>query len=129
MKLKIVSVFLVFLFLTFIGCTQTQVSSDLVKVNISIIDDTNTIIFSGEKDVNKGLNAFDALKQVVGENNFSYKSYDFGIFIESFMNKTAPKTHFWALYVNGKKAETGITSYSVDFDTNYFWVLEKIESS
>lgn len=78
--------------------------------------------------MNKGLNAFDALKQIVGENNIQYKSYDFGIFIEGFMNKSTPRTHFWALYVNGTKASVGIAAYSVDFDTNFDWTLEKIEN-
>jgi hypothetical protein len=109
------------------GCLESKVSTNTVKVNVSVTDDTNTIIFSGSKDLNKGLNAFDAMKQIMGDNNISYKSYDFGIFVDGLAGKTAPKTHYWALYVNQKSADAGIASYSLDYDYNFDWKLEKIE--
>lgn len=38
-----------------------------------------------------------------------FKSYDFGIFIEGINGLMADGEHFWAIYVNGESAMTGIS--------------------
>lgn len=126
-KFLILFVFAV-LFFSF-GCIeQKKVSSDSVNFSLTITDSVGEVWFSGSSDLNKGLNAFDATKELVGEQNISYESYDFGVFVKGFMGRDTPSNYFWSLWVNGSPAEKGISSYSLDFDTNISWTLEKIES-
>lgn len=126
-KLFLILVFLLFFFS--FGCIEEKkVSTDTVRLSVSIKDSIGDTWFSGSSDFNKGLNAFDAMKSLVGDKNISYESYDFGVFIKGFMNRETPSNYFWSLSVNGVPAEKGISGYSLDFDTNIDWTLEKIES-
>ncbi len=118
------------LFAVIFGCTSFQPavldSQNLVNVSISVIDDTNTLIFSEARDFNVGTNAFDVMKSLVGE-NMKYKEYDFGVMVSSIYGVDAPSTHYWALYVDNNYASKGIADYIVDSPVKFEWRLEKIE--
>jgi len=125
----VLAFFVLFVLVFSFGCLQTQENSTGVsKVSVTIISDTNEVWFSGSSDFNKGLNAFDAMKQLLGEQNISYDSYDFGVFVKGFMGRETPNDYFWSLSVNGSSADKGISSYSLDYDTNFSWELKKLES-
>jgi hypothetical protein len=117
------------LFGVIFGCVSSQPqvldSQNLFNVSISVIDDTNAVIFSESRDFNAGTNAFDAMKSLIGE-NMNYQKYDFGVMVSSIYGVDAPSTHYWALYVDNNYASKGIADYIIDNPVKFEWRLEKI---
>ena len=85
--------------------TQTiqTTPSDTASDSTQVIEQTqHQLLLTATKD---GQTAFELLQS---EAEVEYKEYDFGIFIESINGTKADEKHYWALYVNGDYAQTGV---------------------
>jgi hypothetical protein len=83
------------------------------------------LILNRTIEVDTGANAFDAMQTVasVGYQDFG----EMGVMVES-INGTKPgENEFWALYVDGEMAVTGITGITFEKDTLIEWKIEGIE--
>ena len=59
---------------------------------------------------------------------FEYTDYGLaGVLIDSIMSISSDSRYYWALYVDGKYAETSIDKYVVDSALEVKWVYEEID--
>ena len=84
------------------------------------------LILNRTINVATGTNAFDAMKKVaeVGSQDFG----EMGMMVESIEGTAAGENEFWALYVDGEMAMTGINGITLEKDTLIEWKLEGIEA-
>ena len=88
-------------------CAGTEVKSDYVK-------------YCGQE----GKNAFELLTAATA---VEFKSYDFGVFVES-INGVKPDTqHFWKLYVNGAESQVGADQAQTKNGDLIEWKLEEVK--
>jgi len=130
-KLKTRLIFLsLAVFLLFLaGCTQTLnqvVQEKTATLTLKYFDKDGTIILDKKFEVEKGTNAFEAMKKNV---EMDFEMYPFGAFVKSIAGVTPPKTHYLTLYVNGEKASEGISSYTINEDIKIEWKTEQIEGA
>ncbi len=83
------------------------------------------VILNKTIEVDTGINAFEAMNDVaeVGSQDFG----EMGVMVESINGVTPGENEFWALYVNGEMAVTGINGITLEKDTLIEWKLEGIE--
>lgn len=73
----------------------------------------------------KGANAFEEMKYVA---NLEYQDYGaMGVMVESINGVRPRENEFWALYVDGEMAMTGINGITLEKDTLIEWKIEGIE--
>lgn len=113
------------------GCTQTVLDNSPeyvppVYMTLKVVDENNETFYFDEVEVEPGTNAFVAMKENLGS-TLKYQEYDFGIFVEEIANKAAPEGHFYKLYVNGKEAELGISSYTIEENIIIEWQIVPFE--
>ena len=88
--------------------------------------------YAGENILNKaveveqGANAFEEMTKIA---DVGYRDYgEMGIMVESINGKKPGQNEFWALYVDGEMAMTGISGVTFEKDTAIEWKIETIES-
>ena len=122
MKLK-----LKFLLVLFVGLLSTQLvlsdeASSVETVQLSLtVTSTGQLNISAVKQVEKGINAFDAIDQLVV---VGFKETDWGPQIISLGGTEAVGNTYWALYVNGKMSMVGAKDVILDGDTFILLNLE-----
>lgn len=128
MKKEIIGLFLVFLLIN--GCTQTiQNQADqtaIATLTLKYSDANGAIILNKTIPVEKGANAFEALKDNVAMN---YEMYEIGPFIKSIAGIEPPEKHYLGLYVNGEYADRALSGYTITEDTLIEWRTEKISDA
>lgn len=72
----------------------------------------------------EGKNALELLKS---SHQVETQSFSFGEMVQSIDGIKSPASHFWAFYVNDKKAEVGAGDYQTKTGDTLSWKLEKIE--
>jgi len=117
-----------FLVLIFVGLFSTQLAfsdqaSSLDTVQLSLtITATGQLNTSAVKLVEKGINAYDAIGQLVVMGS---KETDWGPQIMSLGGIEAIGNTYWALYVNGKMSMVGAKDVILDNDT---FILVNLET-
>lgn len=107
-----------------------QNSPLLVKPTTQVTDDSSAQpnIVTAEKlelhALEDGQTALDLLK---ANAELETKQYDFGVFIESVNGLKGDGKHFWALYVNDVKSQTGADSTILKKGDVAKWVWEEIQ--
>ncbi len=123
-----------FLLISLIGCTQTQTLQETSKredekttvlFTLKYFDENGKTIVDESSEVQKGTNAFEAMKSKV---EVDYDLYAIGAFVKGINGVFPPKGYYLALYVNGEYARKGISGYTVNNDMTVEWKTEKIES-
>lgn len=126
MKVIILISFIFILLLT-TGCVQQiqKQASEKATVLLKYTDANGATILEKSFKVERGTNAFDAIKEKVA---LDYKMYHAGAFVKSIGGVKPPKGYYLALYINGKYADKGISSQVIKKDTVIEWKTESIES-
>ena len=109
-----------YLAVLFVGLLSTQLAfSDEVSTVDTVlfsltVTSTGQLNISSVKQVEKGINAFDAIDQLV---IMGSKETDWGSQIISLGGVEAIGNTYWALYVNGKMSMVGAKDIILDDDT------------
>jgi len=119
--------FTALLFLLFLSaCTETArvtqptALGETVKLRL-IVEGRDGIILDREITLEKGTNAFDAMK---ANADVRFVEYDFGPFIKEIEGVKPQAGEYWALYVNEEIAMQGISAYTLEEDTEIKWKIE-----
>jgi hypothetical protein len=113
LKLKILTLFLMALFSMFSSVSYADESPESVQLTLAVTA-TDRVNLTAVKMVEKGLNAYEAIKQlvVVGVKDTSY-----GPQIMSLGGVEAIGNTYWALYVNGSMSMLGAQDVILSDDT------------
>jgi hypothetical protein len=96
-----------------------------VTVTFKIADKTTGLSLEAKKAVAHDSNAFDAMRHMI---SLTYKTDpEMGPMVTGLCGVTAPRGYYWAVYVDGTLAKTGIGRVSLTKDTVIEWRIEKIE--
>jgi hypothetical protein len=96
-----------------------------VTVTLKIADKTSGLSLEAKKLVAPNSNAFDAVRHVV---SMTYKTdAESGPVVTGLCGVTAPRGCFWAAYVDGSLAKSGIGRMSLTKDTMIEWKIEKAD--
>lgn len=131
------SVFLIAALLATAGCTQTAQpgqntnlennnfgEAQTAVLSIKYFDSNNSILLIRNFEVEKGTNAFEAMKNNL---QLEYEMFGNSAFITSIAGTPAPEGYYIALYVDGTYADKGISDYAIKKDTLIEWKTEAIE--
>ena len=113
LNLKILSIFMLGLFLFQPLSVSADDSTETIQLSLVITSD-NQINLTVVKEVEKGINSYDAIKElvVVGVKDTSY-----GPQIISLGGVEAIENTYWALYVNGSMSMVGAHDVILSEDT------------
>lgn len=113
-------------FIAISGCVSQGQGNAAEKVNVSFkATGPDGVILEKTVQVEKGTNAFAAMQQATAVEFTDYG--EMGILIESINGVTLPETHYWKLVVDGQDSAVGISSITIDKDTNIEWYPEAIQ--
>jgi hypothetical protein len=93
-----------------------------VALHLKIADPTSGFTLEATKDIPAGTSAFDAMRQVVVVDH--RRLTGIGQFVTGLCGVDARRGRFWALYVNGKFANQGISSIKLVADTEIEWKMQ-----
>jgi hypothetical protein len=117
LKLRLLVVLFVGLLTAQLTFSDETSSHDTVQFSLTVTS-TDQLNISAVKLVEKGINAFDAIDQLVV---VGFKETDWGPQIVSLGGIEAVGNTYWALYVNGKMSMVG--AKDVILDNNTFILL------
>ena len=117
LKLRLLVVLFVGLLTAQLTFSDETSSHDTVQFSLTVTS-TDQLNISAVKLVEKGINAFDAIDQLVV---VGFKETDWGPQIMSLGGIEAVGNTYWALYVNGKMSMVG--AKDVILDNNTFILL------
>ena len=117
LKLRLLVVLFVGLLAAQLAFSDETSSHDTVQFSLTVTS-TGQLNISAVKLVEKGINAFDAIDQLVV---VGFKETDWGPQIMSLGGIEAVGNTYWALYVNGKMSMVG--AKDVILDNNTFILL------
>ena len=117
LKLRLLVVLFVGLLAAQLAFSDETSSHDTVQFSLTVTS-TGQLNISAVKQVEKGINAFDAIDQLVV---VGFKETDWGPQIMSLGGIEAVGNTYWALYVNGKMSMVG--AKDVILDNNTFILL------
>jgi hypothetical protein len=120
LKLRLLVVLFVGLLSTQLAFSDETSSHDTVQFSLTVTS-TDQLNISAVKQVEKGINAFDAIDQLVV---VGFKETDWGPQIMSLGGIEAVGNTYWALYVNGKMSMVGAKDVILDDDTFILLNLE-----
>jgi hypothetical protein len=96
-----------------------------VTFTLKIADKTSGLSLEAKKAVAHDSNAFDAMRHVV---SMTYKTDpELGPMVTGLCGVTAPRGCFWAAYVDGAFAKTGVGRMALTKDTTIEWKIERVE--
>jgi hypothetical protein len=123
MKIKLRLLALIFVGLFSVQPVLSGDVSSVETVQFSLtVTSTGQLNISAVKQVEEGINAFDAIDQLVV---VGFKETDWGPQIMSLGGVEAIGNTYWALYVNGKMSMVGAKDVIIDDDT---FILLNLES-
>ena len=123
MKIKLRLLALIFVGLFSVQPVLSGDVSSVETVQFSLtVTSTGQLNISAVKQVEEGINAFDAIDQLVV---VGFKETDWGPQIMSLGGVEAIGNKYWALYVNGKMSMVGAEDVIIDDDT---FILLNLES-
>ena len=120
LKLRLLIVLFVGLLSAQLAFSDETSSHNTVHLSLTVIS-TGQLNISAVKQVEKGINAFDAIDQLVV---VGFKETDWGPQIMSLGGVEAIGNTYWALYVNGKMSMVGAKDLILDDDTFILLNLE-----
>ena len=120
LKLRLLVVLFVGLLATQLAFSDETSSHDTVQFSLTVTS-TDQLNISAVKQVEKGINAFDAIDQLVV---VGFKETDWGPQIMSLGGIEAVGNTYWALYVNGRMSMVGAKDVILDDDTFILLNLE-----
>ena len=120
LKLRLLVVLFVGLLAAQLAFSDETSSHDTVQFSLTVTS-TDQLNISAVKLVEKGINAFDAIDQLVV---VGFKETDWGPQIMSLGGIEAVGNTYWALYVNGKMSMVGAKDVILDDDTFILLNLE-----
>ena len=112
LKLRLLVVLFVGLLSAQLAFSDDTSSHDTVQLSLTVTS-TGQLNISAVKQVEKGINAFDAIDQLVV---VGFKETDWGPQIMSLGSVEAIGNTYWALYVNGKMSMVGAKDVILDDD-------------
>ncbi len=112
LKLRLLVVFFVGLLAAQLAFSDETSSHDTVQFSLTVTS-AGQLNISAVKQVEKGINAFDAIDQLVV---VGFKETDWGPQIISLGGIEAVGNTYWALYVNGKMSMVGAKDVILDDD-------------
>jgi len=116
---------LIFLPIIFSGC---QVANRLKLNSVPQETPITTNLVTSEKiNLTATVSGQTALELLTANAKVESKKYDFGVFVESINGLKGNNEHFWALYVNNEKSQTGADTTILQAGDTTSWVFEKIE--
>ena len=122
MKIKLRLLALIFVGLFSVQPVLSGDVSSVETVQFSLtVTSTGQLNISAVKQVEEGINAFDAIDQLVV---VGFKETDWGPQIMSLGSVEAIGNTYWALYVNGKMSMVGAKDVILDDDTFILLNLE-----
>lgn len=114
---------------------QGMTNQEAISIEASPLSETSpSPIIIEEKDfipsysfeaTTSGQTAFKLLINSIDE--VKYTEYDFGTFIESINGIAGDNENFWAFYLNGEKAQTGVDKTILKAGDTVQLIYEKIE--
>jgi hypothetical protein len=108
-----------------IARAKDPVSKKDVTMTLKIADKASGLSLEAKKTVAHDSNAFDAMRHVV---SMTYKTDpELGPMVTGLCGVTAPRGCFWAVYVDGTLAKSGVGRLSLTKDTLIEWRIERIE--
>ena len=113
LNLKILSLFLIGFFSFNPLITLADSAVDTVQLSL-VITSTDEINLTAIKQVEKGINSFEAINQLV---TVGVKDTDWGPQIMSLGGVEAVGSTYWALYVNGSMSMVGVQDVILSEDT------------
>ena len=116
------AVLLVWIAVAGLGSPAMAQADDLVALHLKIEDELSGLQLQAVKRVEAGVDAFTALQQIV---SLEVKKYGRDVFVTGICGVTPPRSHYWALYVDGEYAERGIRAIKLDRDTRLEWRTKK----
>ena len=119
-KLRLLVVLFVGLLAAQLAFSDETSSHDTVQFSLTVTS-TDQLNISAVKQVEKGINAFDAIDQLVV---VGFKETDWGPQIISLGGIEAVGNTYWALYVNGKMSMVGAKDVILDDNTFILLNLE-----
>ena len=120
LKLRLLVVLFVGLLSAQLAFSDETSSHDTVQFSLTVTS-TGQLNISAIKQVEKGINAFDVIDQLVV---VGFKETDWGPQIMSLGSVEAIGNTYWALYVNGKMSMVGAKDVILDDDTFILLNLE-----
>ena len=120
LKLRLLLVLFVGLLSAQLAFSDETSSHDTVQLSLTVTS-TGQLNISAVKQVEEGINAFDAIDQLVV---VGFKETDWGPQIMSLGSVEAIGNTYWALYVNGKMSMVGAKDVILDDDTFILLNLE-----
>ena len=120
LKLRLLVVLFVGLLAAQLAFSDETSSHDTVQFSLTVTS-TGQLNISAVKQVEKGINAFDAIDQLVV---VGFKETDWGPQIMSLGGIEAVGNTYWALYVNGRMSMVGAKDVILDDDTFILLNLE-----
>ena len=120
LKLRLLVVLFVGLLAAQLAFSDETSSHDTVQFSLTVTS-TGQLNISAIKQVEKGINAFDVIDQLVV---VGFKETDWGPQIMSLGSVEAIGNTYWALYVNGKMSMVGAKDVILDDDTFILLNLE-----
>ncbi len=120
LKLRLLVVLFVGLLAAQLAFSDETSSHDTVQFSLTVTS-TGQLNISAIKQVEKGINAFDVIDQLVV---VGFKETDWGPQIMSLGGVEAIGNTYWALYVNGKMSMVGAKDVILDDDTFILLNLE-----
>jgi Domain of unknown function (DUF4430) len=101
---------------------------DVAQILVKVMVDDNKTLAEYKLDVDKGLNAFDTLKQLDEKDDTFTFAYEedpsFGAYPIGFNGTQADKTNqFWQFNVNGTASDVGVSTYEVQNGDEMSFVL------
>ncbi len=120
LKLRLLVVLFVGLLAAQLAFSEETSSHDTVQFSLTVTS-TGQLNISAIKQVEKGINAFDVIDQLVV---VGFKETDWGPQIMSLGGVEAIGNTYWALYVNGKMSMVGAKDVILDGDTFILLNLE-----
>ena len=120
LKLRLLVVLFVGLLSAQLAFSDETSSHNTVQLSLTV-NSTGQLNISAVKQVEKGINAFDAIDQLVV---VGFKETDWGPQIMSLGGVEAIGNKYWALYVNGKMSMVGAKDVIIDDDTFILLNLE-----
>ena len=113
------------------GCTAPSETDDepeiqMATLNVLVVDETETLVWSGSKTVAPGSNCLTVLR---GMTEVQTEDTAFGPFVTGLSGVTAPEGYYWSLFIDNQYATTGIQDCTLYGTKMVMWKLEAIQSN
>ena len=93
-----------------------------VKLSLRISDSASGLDVRIEKNVTEGTKAWEALRQMV---EVEHRESGLGVFVKSLCGVKPPRGMYWALYLDGKLSDKGISRIVLRKDSKIEWKTQK----